>query len=936
MNMIATFVAERKVLARLTVVITAILVGIFTSVLVIDVREKAHLERLSAESERCSIEILSTTLNSNLIAAVAVLGLIDPAVKQEANGVLEANNPAVLSNLESIGRSYNANGVFIVSGSGIITSSWDSAGKPSTNLDVKFRPYYQMAMRGLDNVYAAVSLGRGDRSLYFSAPIYTQPRNGTLAIGAIVARTSLLKVDELLSEQVETALLLSPQGVVFASSRPELVGQLAGESTPERLRTIRELKQFGTMFERDEPKILDLPVDDGRHRLDGRRLAVVTAKVGWNDPYGDWTLVMIDDMGTAVPISGYWAVGALVALASLLVGLLVLNMLGYHHAQQLDRKQLEDLALSQGRTAARKTRVAEVTLRLQRSKDMDSLIQTFLKDSCTLVDALQGVVYLGEAGRNVALHLAGTYACGDPPPETLVPGEGLLGQCVLDRRIVCVDTGIDAFVTIHSGLGETRPSCVLLAPVMLNETLLGVIELALLHPISEEDTGSFSEIVGLLAMNIEIVRRSTHNEEVIAAALATEQANSERLAFQQNLIDAIPTPVFYKDADSLYLGVNKAFEESFGKTNGMLVGRRVIDCGLMPDEEARLSQAEDEVLIAQGGKVQHETRIPYLDGTVHEVLYFASSFHRPDGAPGGMVGTFIDISAVKKAERELSRMTDLERLNSIAMGREARILELKEEINDLCARLSEPARYGSTGQTGFTEIFIPADRTNFPAASDFSLARLDQLVDLADLQSLLTNFCDSVGIAAAIIDLQGKVLVSARWQYACTEFHRKHPVSCARCIESDTGLALELEAGSGFTMYKCKNGMVDAAAPIVVEGKNLANVFIGQFHGSLPDLDFFRAQATLFGYDETAYLEAVAAAPVIDETRLPAILSFLSGFARMISTTSLARHRADLAQTKLREQSEQLQRERGFALSIAEDARHSGDEGHVGQEEPQA
>jgi hypothetical protein len=121
-------------------------------------------------------------------------------------------------------------------------------------------------------------------------------------------------------------------------------------------------------------------------------------------------------------------------------------------------------------------------------------------------------------------------------------------------------------------------------------------------------------------------------------------------------------------------------------------------------------------------------------------------------------------------------------------------------------------------------------------------------------------------------------------------------------------------------MYRCKNGMTDCASPIIVEGHHLANVFIGQFHLKTPDEAFFRAQARQFKYDENDYLEAVNVAPVMDETRLPTILGFLSGFARMISTMSLAKRRADLAQKALEQQAQMLQRERVAALSLAEDA----------------
>jgi hypothetical protein len=61
---------------------------------------------------------------------------------------------------------------------------------------------------------------------------------------------------------------------------------------------------------------------------------------------------------------------------------------------------------------------------------------------------------------------------------------------------------------IRSGLGETRPACVLLAPILLGEALLGVVEVAMLHTPSPAEQTALEELVGLLAMNIEIIHRS--------------------------------------------------------------------------------------------------------------------------------------------------------------------------------------------------------------------------------------------------------------------------------------------------------------------------------------------------------------------------------------------------------------------------------------------
>lgn len=187
---------------------------------------------------------------------------------------------------------------------------------------------------------------------------------------------------------------------------------------------------------------------------------------------------------------------------------------------------------------------------------------------------------------------------------------------------------------------------------------------------------------------------------------------------------------------------------------------------------------------------------------------------------------------------------------------------------------------------------------------DFQLA---EILDANTLRILLDNFCNSVGIAAAIIDLEGEVLIASRWQRICTDFHRVNKNTCARCIESDTDLALRLEAKEQFSVYKCKNGMTDAASPIIIEGRHLANVFVGQFLTAPPNNVFFTDQAIQAGFDKNAYLSALSEVPIVSEQRLPTILGFLTGFANLVASMGLQRLRAERARIKLAQYQQELE-----------------------------
>ncbi len=202
---------------------------------------------------------------------------------------------------------------------------------------------------------------------------------------------------------------------------------------------------------------------------------------------------------------------------------------------------------------------------------------------------------------------------------------------------------------------------------------------------------------------------------------------------------------------------------------------------------------------------------------------------------------------------------------------------------------------------------------------------LAKLIDVEKTQEILRRFLDVVGVPAAIIDLQGKVIVASQWQRICTDFHRASPITCRRCIESDTVLANDLTSGKGFSVYRCLNGLTDAASPIVIEGECLANVFVGQFLTNEPDLDFFSRQADEYGFDKSAYLQALSEVPVLSQDVLPLLLSFLTSFAEMITSLGLKQLRQmeiekelQAAQVKLQFQNEELRAQNEELLSSRE------------------
>jgi C4-dicarboxylate-specific signal transduction histidine kinase len=508
MTRIAAFVTENVRLAWTVALAVVGVCALLVALAVRDAREHDRLSRLEIEAQRRGIEIASQTLNGNIMGALGLLGTVDDVVKADVLGTAPPNGAKISFLLESVSRAHDAEGVFVVGGDGVVRSSWDSSGRPSSGLDVRFRPYFRMAMQGIENVYAAVSLARGDRALYFTHPVHATGDPKSPPAGVVVARTGVQRVDRLLADAGGIALLLSPQGVVFASSRPEWVGFLDGAPTPERLRAIRELKQFGALFEGREPKVLPVAVTPGLRALDGVRHAVATAPIRWNDPSGDWTLVLMEDLTRTVRAEeAAWAGLAAFGLL-MVVGVLALMLLRNHHAQLQAARRIEAYAKAQEASSERKSRQAEAALRLQRAKTLSELGQAFLAEAHRILGALQGMVYVFEDGRAAAMALAASYGCDGRVPASLEPGEGLVGQCVLDRQPRTLATNDHHSWTIRSGLGNACPAAVMIAPLLLDDVALGVVEIAVLNPPDEHAGELFLELASLLALNVQILRRN--------------------------------------------------------------------------------------------------------------------------------------------------------------------------------------------------------------------------------------------------------------------------------------------------------------------------------------------------------------------------------------------------------------------------------------------
>ena len=195
-----------------------------------------------------------------------------------------------------------------------------------------------------------------------------------------------------------------------------------------------------------------------------------------------------------------------------------------------------------------------------------------------------------------------------------------------------------------------------------------------------------------------------------------------------------------------------------------------------------------------------------------------------------------------------------------------------------------------------------------------------EIFDIPTLTRICEGFTRYSGIVTALLDLEGNVHIATGWQDICTKFHRIHPETASRCTESDTILAGQLNKGKMYNVYRCENGLVDVAIPVIVEDEHVGNFFTGQFFFEDPDVDFFRRQARQFGFDEQEYMSALGRVPVLSEEQVKKTMCFLVELTQLIGKTGLERLRIMQAENNAREKLEKIVEQRTQELNKANDA----------------
>jgi diguanylate cyclase (GGDEF)-like protein/PAS domain S-box-containing protein len=162
-------------------------------------------------------------------------------------------------------------------------------------------------------------------------------------------------------------------------------------------------------------------------------------------------------------------------------------------------------------------------------------------------------------------------------------------------------------------------------------------------------------------------------------------------------------------------------------------------------------------------------------------------------------------------------------------------------------------------------------------------------IDFNRFNILLEGFNKSTGFVTAILDVEGNIISKSGWRHICTDFHRVNAETIKNCKISDTVLANNVSKDKKYSIYKCHNGLIDIAVPIIIQGEHIANLFTGQCFLEKPNIDFFIDQAKKYGFDEKTYLKSLEEVPIVTEEQIEDIIDFLLNLTQMIVDLTIDR-----------------------------------------------
>jgi PAS domain S-box-containing protein len=340
--------------------------------------------------------------------------------------------------------------------------------------------------------------------------------------------------------------------------------------------------------------------------------------------------------------------------------------------QQLLRRKIEHL-----------TDLHEASLGLIDRLDKEELLEVILNRAAKLSGTENGYIYLLESGDSEMQMRVGLGFFKGQLGRRVRAGEGLGGKVWETKEPIMVDDYRYWKDRIEDkALDDLR--AIVGIPLKDRKRFHGVIGLASVDPdqkFREEDISFLGRFAELALVALDKARLYATVRKELAEKKRTEEILRGSEERYRMLLESSPDPIVVYEMDGKAVYVNPAFEQTFGFSSNEIKGKRI---DFVPDENWSETQKAIGSMI-RGKKIElFETRRRTKEGRILDVQISSTMYKSTDGRPAGNIVILRNISAQKRAEKELKRYRD--RLEEMVEERTAELaktnIQLKQEVEE--------------------------------------------------------------------------------------------------------------------------------------------------------------------------------------------------------------------------------------------------------------
>jgi HAMP domain-containing protein/signal transduction histidine kinase/CheY-like chemotaxis protein len=189
-----------------------------------------------------------------------------------------------------------------------------------------------------------------------------------------------------------------------------------------------------------------------------------------------------------------------------------------------------------------KTNLARISGLMQGQRELATVTQLIMSELTPTVSAQHGAFFLTESDadgqpRELRLIASYGYTRRNGIPDHFGLGESLIGQAALERKTIRIDDAPGNYIRVSSGLGDAPPASILIMPILFEDQVLGVIELAWLRPPSEIHRTFLEQLMETLGVVLNTIIANMRTEELLqqSQSLNAELEQQAQLLEERNL-----------------------------------------------------------------------------------------------------------------------------------------------------------------------------------------------------------------------------------------------------------------------------------------------------------------------------------------------------------------------------------------------------------------